>query len=422
MRPILALCCAAIVCAADLSSQAVADAQSPLFTISTYEPPVVPGRTYPVLLCFHGGENHTSPDSGAERGAVRRMREALERNQLGRDWVVMSLHCPGRGWYWDVRDSAVLERMRRFTTWMLETRPQIDPRPVFYYGYSNGAAASGRIVESQPTTFAAVMPWAGGPDAKFDRVDAASLPDFFVTADWHRQIIGHLANLRRRGVRTLYVQPDGTMHASLGREEWLLDEGIRWMAGLRAKAVPPNAADQTLLQRILARKAFAISAAEAVEVERIGGREVAEVLQRGLDSASPTLRAGSAQVAGRGNHPSLVPILARIALADKDRAVRSQAILALSTQARWRDLAALDGLIAILDAKASSAADRIQAMQAIDEALSPLKRCGLAVDYPNKPVNLEESAGLWALQRQADDKTLGPSSTAVATKSSKSPE
>ena len=137
------------------------------------------------------------------------------------------------------------------------------------------------------------------------------------------------------------------------------------------------------------------------------------MLQRGLESTSPTLRAGSAQVAGRGNHPSLVPALARIALSDKDRTVRSQAIIALSMQARWRDLTALDGLIAIVDATTSSVADRMQAMQAIDEALTPLKRGGLAVDHPEKPVNIEESAGLWALVRNARDKQLGSTATTL---------
>jgi hypothetical protein len=131
------------------------------------------------------------------------------------------------------------------------------------------------------------------------------------------------------------------------------------------------------------------------------------VLQRGLDSVAAAVRVACARAAGLGNHPALVPTLARLALEDKDRDVREQALAALTTQARWRDLAALDGLIAVLDRAAGSPSDRLLAAQGIDAALTPLKRGGLAVDYPAKPVNLEESAGLWALHRQVGDKVLG---------------
>lgn len=389
----------------------VATTGAEIFTVSTHEPAAVPGRPQALLLAFHGGENHQDPGNGAERIYRDQLKELLEKAGLADHFIVVAPHSPGRGWRWDAPRFEVQTKLRTLTEWAFN-RYSIDPRRVYYTGRSNGGASSGPITLGQPGLFAALFPWTGAPEGGLDGIDPATAPDWYVVASggevpvWANDIISHVHKLESRGLHVVYREPQGFTHSSVHQREDIYADGFKWFTALRNKAVPPPAAAQRLLDELAARSSFRLTAKEIEALEEIGGVEAGRVIRLALRSADAALRrAGAASCARLIYGAEVWEELVALA-ADADAEVRLKVIEAFGVHARWRYFDALERLSAIALARTNAGADRLAAIQALDFAVRLDAAHGLALDYPQRELNLRPTRALWTWIQLLDDDAI----------------
>lgn len=378
----------------------VAETGEPIFTVSTYEPAVVSGRPRALLLAFHGGEEHRDVGDGAERTYRDELQTLLQQAGVGDQFVVVVPHSPGRGWRWDAPRFEVQVKLRALTQWAFG-RYSIDPRRVYYIGRSNGGASSGPIMLGQPGLFAALFAWTGGPEGGFDGINPQTSPEWYLVASggevpiWAEQIIGNLHKLEARGLQVIYHEPQGYTHGSVHERTDIYADGFRWFLALRNKAVPPPPAAQSFLNALAARTPFRLGSGEIEEVERIGGAEAGRVVGLALRSSDVTSRLAAADSCTRVIYGAGVweDLVARAS--DADTTVRLKAIEALGVHARWRYFDALERLSAIALDRTRPEADRLAAIRALDFAVLLDGAHGLALDYPQRELNLRPTRALW---------------------------
>jgi hypothetical protein len=343
-----------------------------------------------LIFLFHGFQGH-------ENNYIGLTVESLRRLQLLDQYVVISGKSKGPGWTAD-DDGPVL----RMISWAKETYP-IDPRRVFIFGSSNGAAYVGRFGSAHQELVAGVVGYCGSYrfDAALKTRPAATRTEwFFVHGGKDRPQNSRRATeeLKALGYRYVFRQMDGYGHTdiwdSIGhpdsskaeavRQDWLL-----WLHALRHKAIAPSAEEQHTLAVLLERVQAArprptgdssaggeipgespaepgtLSADEWKEVARIGGEPGGKVVLAGLASPLRSDRAAAAQSMVRTVYePAAVARLMPL-LRDESVRVRSAAAQGLASAANWRYPEAQASLSRLALSRAAPLDDRLAALAAM---------------------------------------------------------
>ncbi|HEY7428670.1 MAG TPA: hypothetical protein VH682_30850 [Gemmataceae bacterium] len=349
-----------------------------------------------LLFLFHGFKGH-------ENNYIGLTVEALKRLQLLDQYVVISGKSKGPGWT-TADDDAVLGVMR----WARQTYP-IDPRRVFLFGSSNGAAYVGRFGSAHQELIAGVVGYCGNyrfDPALKDRPAGARNEWYFVHGGKDRPENSRraCATLKELGYRYVFRQMDGYGHTdiwdSIGhpdrtKADAVRDDWILWLHALRHKTIAPTPAEVRTLAA-LGEKLRAARVAEVNgllgEAERIGGAPAGKVIVAALASADPGVRRAAAKTTVRTLYDGSV--IARLIqlLADESADVRQAAVEGLTTAANWRDAGAQAALSRRARSSDAPLEDRLRAVAGLGRA-SRLALLG----------NCEDGLLVWSLVRLLDD-------------------
>jgi hypothetical protein len=360
-----------------------------------------------LILLFHGSRGHENNYIGLTVTAVRRL-------GLLDKYVVISGKSKGPGW--TTEDDAPVLRIIR---WAKETYP-IDPRRVFVFGSSNGAAYVGRFGSAHQELIAGVVGYCGNyrfaPELK-DRPAAMRNEWYFVHGGKDRPQNSRRAcdELKAAGYRYVFRLMDGYGHTdiwdSIGhpnsekadavRDDWLL-----WMHAMRHKKIAPTAEEQKTLAAVREKLRSGTPADVEPflkEVERIGGEPGGAVVIEALASKDAAVRAAAARTADRTLYGPAVTARLIELLRDASDEVRAAAIRGLGCAANWRSAEAQAALTRMAQAGDGTLEDRLRAIEAVGVA-SRLPLLG----------NCEDGSLIWTLVRLLDDDNARVRSAAFA--------
>ena len=159
--------------------------------------------------------------------------DALKRLGLTDDYVVLAGKAKNKGW--TKEDDP---RMLRLMAWAKETYP-IDPRRVFIFGSSNGAAFVGRFAMQHQDIFAGIVGYCGNYQFPKDDPKEAKADWYFVHGSKDNPTNSRRAadELRKRGYRCVFRQMDGYGHTDIWdggghpdrkTADAVRDDWIRW--------------------------------------------------------------------------------------------------------------------------------------------------------------------------------------------------
>lgn len=342
-------------------------------------------RRMALLFLCHGFRGH-------ENNYIGLTVESLQKLKLDGDFIVVSGKSKNEGW--TTEDD---KRVLRVIEWAKKNYP-IDPRRVFLFGSSNGAAFVGRFGSENQDKFAGLVGYCGGyrfNEKQFDAKDPASTKTewYFVHGgnDNPRNSRRACDFLKERGYRYVFRQMDGYGHTDIWngnghpdrsvadavREDWL-----KWAAALRHKEIPLTAEQEKITR----------DGGTADEIAWIGGPQGGEIAaslarNKGREELLLTARICSQVDCGPA---------ARVALAEAlppaDQQVVPALLEALGIAANWRDARAQAALIAFARDRSRAAAHRVLAVQEIGRAIR-LALLG----------NFEDGHMIWATVRLLDD-------------------
>jgi hypothetical protein len=368
-----------------------------MMRVAMHAPEKLPAEKHlGLLLLFHGSR-------GNENNYIGLTVEALKRLQLLDRYVVISGKSKGPGW--TTEDDAPVLRVLR---WAKDTYP-IDPRRVFLFGSSNGAAYVGRFGSAHQELIAGVVGYCGNYrfDPGLKDLPAETKTEWYFVhggKDNPQNSRRACATLKDLGYRYVFRQMDGYGHTdiwdSIGhpdstkanavRDDWLL-----WLHALRHKEIAPTAEEIKTLAALQAK----LPAAKAGEMEgllkeaaRIGGEPAAGVFAAALASTDPRVRAAAAKTTERTLFNNRV--IARLIqlLGDESAEVRQAAFQGLSSAANWRNADAQAALSQRARTADAPLDDRLRAVAALGHA-SRLPLLG----------NCEDGLLIWSLVLLLDD-------------------
>lgn len=360
-----------------------------------------------LILLFHGSRGNENNYIGLTVAALRRL-GLLDR------YVVVSGKSKGPGWTTE-DDEPVLRIIR----WAQETYP-IDPRRVFVFGSSNGAAYVGRFGSTHQELIVGVVGYCGdyrfAPELK-TRPAATRNEWYFVHGGKDRPQNSRRAcdELKAAGYRYVFRQMDGYGHTdiwdSIGhpssdnadavRDDWLL-----WMHALRHKEISPTDEEQkslAALQKKLRTGTPGDWEPLLKEAERIGGEPAGGVIVEALASSNASARAAAARTTERTLYSPAVTARLIESLRDPNDDVRAASIRGLARAANWRSADAQTAVIRIARSAEASPPDRLRAIEAV-AAAGRLPLLG----------NCEDGPLIWTLVRLLDDDNLQVRSSAFA--------
>ncbi len=368
-----------------------------LMKVAMHAPEDLPAQKHlGLLLLFHGFKGH-------ENNYIGLTVDALKRLQLLDQYVVISGKSQGPGWT-TADDGPVLRIIR----WAQETYP-INPRRVFAFGSSNGAAYVGRFGSAHPELLAGVVGYCGNyrfdPTLK-DKAGSSRTEWYFVHGGKDNPQNSRRACVQLKALGCTYVfrQMDGYGHTDIWdglkhpdrsvadavRDDWLL-----WMHALRHKHVSPAAAEQQAVVDAREKlKAAGVDDALTVlrELARIGGEPASSVLLSALGSPHARIRSEAAQTAERTQYgPAVIDRIIAL-LRDPDEDVRAAAIRGLTGPAKWRVPEAQAALCRLAKTQNVPLADRVRAIEALDH-VARLPLLG----------NFEDGLPIWSLVLLLDD-------------------
>lgn len=368
-----------------------------MMRVAMQVPDKLPGeKRLGLLFLFHGFRGH-------ENNYIGLTVESLKRLHLLDQYVVISGKSKGPGWT-TADDASVL----RVMSWAKATYP-IDPRRVFVFGSSNGAAYVGRFGSAHQELIAGAVSYCG--DYKFEpglkeRPIELRNEWYFVhgSKDRPQNSRRACATLKDLGYRYIFRQMDGYGHTdiwdSIGHPEKtqadaVRDDWILWLHALRHKEIVPTPAEQHTLA-VLEEKLPTAKAGDVGprlnEAARIGGAPAARAIVRALTSADASIRA----IAAKTTEQTLFDnqVIARLIqlLGDESAEVRNAAVGGLASAANFRNA---DAQIALSQRALASDApldDRLLAIAALGRA-SRLPLLG----------NCEDGVLVWSLVLLLDD-------------------
>jgi pimeloyl-ACP methyl ester carboxylesterase len=350
---------------------------------------------------FNGNEGNYFP------GAV----ECAKRLGLTEQYVIVAGKSRGPGW--TPQDDPYELRL---IAWLKETYP-IDPRRVYLWGSSNGAAHVGRFGWQHQELFAAVCGYCGSYNFSQPPENLKKLPPPPAVAEtkteWYFVHGGDdnpqnsqkaAAELKAKGYRTIFRKLDGYGHTDIwdgnGHPDKVLVDAVRddwfsWMHALRHKEIPPSKDERTELQalsgKVKTEKADGLKPVLA-ELERIGGAPGGKAVGGALDSIDPEVRAAAAATTQRTLYGrEIVLDLIRL-LKDRSDEVKPPALRGLGVASNFRYAEAQDALVRTARSKNAPVLERILAVEGLGKTVKLML-----------PGNFEDKAVVWTLVLLLDD-------------------
>jgi hypothetical protein len=335
-------------------------------------------RTLGLIFVCHGFKGHEN--NSYLDGTVA----ALKRLGIADQYVVIAGKSKGDGW--TAEDDG---RFLRLYEWAKKSYP-VDPRRLFLFGSSNGAAFVCRLGIERQDLVAGVVSYCGG--FRFDKMpeaaDAAQKKTewYFVHGGKDRPENSRRAcdELRKRGYRYVFRQIDGYGHTDIwdGKGhpdpsvvDEVRDDWAAWIHALRHKEMPPAEEPSTLPAAV-----------------RAGGAAGSRLIQAMLQLPDPERRLQACEAASRTLFgPEVERALAKL-LSDESSDVRGAAARGLAVAANWRSPDAQRALMDLARNASATAADRGLAL----EALARAARLALLG-------NPEDRAVVWTLVQLLED-------------------
>ena len=344
-----------------------------------------------LIFLFHGFKGH-------ENNYIGLTVEALKRLKLDDEYIVISGKSKGPGWT-TADDEPVLRVMR----WAKETYP-IDPRRVFIFGSSNGAAYVGRFGSKHQDLIAGVVGYCG--NYKFDPALKERKPElrnewYFVHGGKDRPQNSRKAceTLKEAGYRYIFRQMDGYGHTDIwdsighpdkSKANAVRDDWILWLHALRHKEIAPTASE---LEHLRTLEKSADKKAHFAEAARIGGEHGSRIIAKYLASREPSELLAAAKTTSRTLFDYRVIADLHSWLFDESAELRDAVFDGLAAAANWRDRYAQESLCGITLSSEAPLFARKQAIAAIGRA-ARLPLLG----------NCEDGALIWSLVQLLDDK------------------
>jgi pimeloyl-ACP methyl ester carboxylesterase len=366
-------------------------------------------KTLGLILLHHGFNGNENNYFG---GAV----DCAKRLGLTDQYLIIAGKSRGAGWA-PVDDDYVL----RLTAWAKETYP-IDPRRVYLWGSSNGAAFVGRFGWHHQDLYAAVVGYCGSYNALNEppacykaKPGVPGTPDVART-EWYFVHGGDDSpenskracdELKAKGYRYVFRKLDGYGHTDIwdgnGHPDKVLVDAVRddwflWMHALRHKEIAPAADEKKTLQAAAGKvksEKLDVAAPLIAEVARIGGAPGAKVIRSAFDASEVDVRQAAADTAGKTLYARDVVLDLVTLLKDKAEAVRAGAFDGLGTASNYRYAEAQEALIRVARSKNTAAEERVRAVEGLARTLKLML-----------PGNFEDKAIVWTIVQLLDDDEL----------------
>ncbi len=355
-----------------------------LMRVAMQAPSALPEKKTLGLIVLHHGMN------GNENNYFPGTVECAKRLGLTEQYVIISGKSRGAGWA-----PADDEYELRLIAWAKETYP-IDPRRVYIWGSSNGAAHVGRFGWHHQDLFAAVVGYCGSYNSLSEpplcyktKPGLPGTPDVART-EWYFVHGGDdspensrraCAQLKQKGYRYVFRQLDGYGHTDIwdgnGHPDKVLVDAVRddwflWMHALRHKEIQPTSDEKKALQSALGKvKTEKLEGAAVLvnEASRIGGAHGAKVIHSALDSTDPEVRKAAAATAEKTLYGRDTVLKLAKLLKDKSDDVKSAAVRGLGTAANYRYLEAQDVLMRAAKSRNAPVDERVRAIEALGRAI-----------------------------------------------------
>ncbi|MGE3809807.1 MAG: hypothetical protein AB7K24_34515, partial [Gemmataceae bacterium] len=312
------------------------DTKEVLMRVAMHVPKTLPAKDKPLGLLFlcHGY-------NGNEGNYIGLTVKALERLKLDDQVLVISGKSKAMGWTND--DDA---RVLKVIDWARKNYP-IDPRRIFFFGSSNGAAYVGRFCWEQEDKIAAVAGYCGGY-RNFKEPKGQNAADnrtewYFVHGSKDNAQNSRKAcdTLSKFGYRSIFRQMDGYGHTDIwdsrghpssAKADAVRDDWLTLMHALRHKQIAPTTDELKALEAAVKDP----EGADWAEVARIGGPPAAKSVLAGFSSKEEKTRLAAARAC-------LVTVFDRTVinglvklLDDPSSQVKEAATQALGRAAGWR--------------------------------------------------------------------------------------
>lgn len=381
-----------------------------IMRVAMQAPAKLPERkTLGLILLHHGFNGNENNYFG---GAV----DCAKRLGLTEQYVIIAGKSKGAGWA-PSDDDYVL----RLTAWAKETYP-IDPRRVYLWGSSNGAAFVGRFGWHHQDLYAAVVGYCGSYNAFGEpplcyktKPGVPGTPDL-VRTEWYFVHGGDDSpenskracdELKQKGYRYVFRKLDGYGHTDIwdgnGHPDKVLVDAVRddwflWMHGLRHKEIPPTADEKKSLQAAAGKvKTEKLDGAAPLvaEAARIGGAPGARVIKNGFDATEVDVRKAAALSAEKTLYGRDVVLDLATLLKDKSDDVKAAAYDGLGSAANYRYAEAQELLIGKARSKGTPLPERLWAIEGLARTLKLML-----------PGNFEDKLIVWTIVTLLDDDEL----------------
>jgi hypothetical protein len=380
-----------------------------LMRVIMHAPAKLPESKTLGLIVLHHGFN------GNEMNYFGGTVDCAKRLGLTEQYVIVAGKSRGPGW-----SPADDEYELRLLAWLKETYP-IDPRRVYIWGSSNGAAHVGRFGWQHQELFAAICGYCGSYNFQQppENLKGRMPPPLLVPetkTEWYfvhggndnPQNSGNAAReLRQKGYRVIFRQLDGYGHTDIwdgnGHPDKVLVDAVRddwfsWMHALRHKEIAPTKDERQALSQMAGRlKTEKLESIQAflAEASRIGGAPGGKAVDGALESADPDVRAAAASTVARTLYgKETVQVLLRL-LHDKADSARQAAIKAAGVAANFRYAEAEDALLREARSKNTPVGERVLAIEGLARTIKLML-----------PGNYEDKHLVWMMVLLLDDDEL----------------
>ena len=358
-------------------------------------------KTLGLILLHHGFNGNENNYFG---GAV----ECAKRLGLTEQYLIIAGKARGAGWA-PADDEYVL----RLIQWAKDTYP-IDPRRVYEWGSSNGAAYVGRFGWHHQDLFAAVVGYCGSYNSFQDAPECYKAkpglpgPAAETKTEWYFVHGGNdnpensrkaLDQLKQKGYRGIFRKLDGYGHTDIwdgqGHPDLKLVDAVRddwflFMHSLRHKEIAPSKDEKAALAAMPAK--IKTDKAMVAEAARIGGAPASRAIDGAFDSTEADIRVTAAASTEKTFYTK--ELLIELVKLTKDKAdeMRLAALRGLGTASTYRHPEAQDTLIRLARTKSLAVADRVAAVEGLARTVKLML-----------PGNFEDKLVVWTLVQLLDD-------------------
>jgi pimeloyl-ACP methyl ester carboxylesterase len=361
-------------------------------------------KTLGLILLHHGFNGNENNYFG---GAV----ETAKRLGLTDQYLIIAGKARGAGW-----TPADDEYVLRLIQWAKDTYP-VDPRRVYQWGSSNGAAYVGRFGWHHQDLFAAVTGYCGSYNSFQDPPECYKAkpglpgPAAETKTEWYFVHGGSdnpenskkaMDQLKQKGYRAVFRKLDGYGHTDIwdgqGHPDMKLVDAVRddWFLffhSLRHKEILPSKDEKAALAAMPAK--IKTDKGMVAEAARIGGAPAHRAIDSAFDSTDGELRV-SAAASTEKTYYSKEMLLELVKLTkDKSDEMRLAALKGLGTSSNYRHPEAQDTLVRLARTKSLAVADRVAAVEGLGKTVKLML-----------PGNFEDKLVVWTLVMLLDDDEL----------------